>query len=232
MTAILQAIDGFVRDWGQFILFAGFALVTLVAALLVAWVRRMTHACVALLPCFVGIAALYAMLRSPTMLAFQLLIYAGGIMVLLLFAIFLLEKRTGPIFATHHQILPAGLVAGLTVLAIIGAVHQENFDRREFRQPPVEVIHEEGPGWYAYDRLAGSWGEKPSTNVRRTGFYFLTYYLLPFELTSLILVIAMVGAIIMARQEKGWIAAGRMRSKEAADLEKDEVAQSERGAAS
>ena len=207
----MQAIDGFIQDWGQLILFGGFSLVTLAAALLVVWAKRVTHACVALLPCFAGIAALYAMLRSPTMLAFQLLIYAGGIMVLMLFAIFLLERRTGPIFAAHHQIIPAGLVAGLTVLAIIGAVRSEKFSNRELRRPPVEVIYEQdGPGWYAYDGMTSPLGESPSTNVRRTGFYFLTYYLLPFELTSLILVIAMVGAIIMARRDKGWVAAGRM----------------------
>ena len=209
----MQQLTDLIQEYGSLILFAGFALLTLGSAVLVVTARRVTHACISLLPCFIGIAGLYAIMASPVMLAFQLLIYAGGIMVLMLFAIFLLERRAGPIAAANHYVLPAGLIAGLTAITILGALQTESFRDRELRPPPPELSAEPGrdAGWYAYqDPQTQASGEQPSTNVKRTGFYFLTYYLLPFELTSLILVIAMVGAILIARREKGWVAAGRM----------------------
>lgn len=210
---MLQQFAAIIQNYGSLLLFAGFALLTLGAAVIVVTARRVTHACLSLLPCFIGIAGLYAMLASPVMLAFQLLIYAGGIMVLLLFAIFLLERRTGPIMAANHYVLSSGLIAGLTAITILGALRTETFRDRQFRPPPLEVSYDQGSGemWFGYwnpNTLASE--QQPSSNLRRTGFYFLTYYLLPFELTSLILVVAMVGAIIIARREKGWVAAGRI----------------------
>jgi NADH-quinone oxidoreductase subunit J len=163
------------------------------------------------------------MLASPVMLAFQLLIYAGGIMVLLLFAIFLLERRAGPITASNHYVLPAGFTAALLTIVLVGALRLETFRDRSLREPPLEVQVPAGaesqPQWFGYYRVTEPEGgapaqvlpgQQPSSNVARTGFYFLTYYLLPFELTSLILVVAMVGAILLARREKGWVAAGRL----------------------
>ncbi|MBM3474370.1 MAG: hypothetical protein FJX75_13995 [Armatimonadetes bacterium] len=213
---MLQHLSEFIQEYGSLILFAGFALLTLGAAVLVVTARRVTHACLSLLPCFIGIAGLYAVMASPVMLAFQLLIYAGGIMVLMLFAIFLLERRAGPITAANHYVFPAGLIAGLTAIAILGALQTESFRNRELRPPPLEM-RDRATGeesWYDYyDPQTQTAGEQPSTNLRRTGFYFLTYYLLPFELTSVILVVAMVGAIVIVRREKGWVAAGRMPAR-------------------
>ena len=84
-------------------------------------------------------------------------------------------------------------------------------------QPLPEIEGGEGGSeWYAYALEPSEDGQstvaKPmkGANVRRTGLYFLTYYILPFELTSLVLVVAMVGAIIIARREKGWVAAGKI----------------------
>jgi len=185
----------------------------------------------------VGIAGLYATLASPIMLAFQLLIYAGGIMVLLLFAIFLLERRAGPITSASHMVLPAALIAGIMGVVLVGAVCQTKRDfqqeRNKLTAPATEVVRSAGglpDRHYAYyDKETGEPGEQKDSNVRRTGFYFLTYYVLPFELTSLILVIAMVGAIIIARRDKGWVAAGKITGdpepedeEEATDDEADE----------
>jgi NADH-quinone oxidoreductase subunit J len=216
---LLQTTADFIAGpGGEALLFGVLAALTLFSAVAVVVARRVTHACIALLPCFIGISGLYAMLGSPVMLAFQLLIYAGGIMVLLLFAIFLLERRTGPITAASHYVVPALLISGLVAVILLGAIRQADFRWRQFQAPPVELTQsdaaEPSGHWYAWRT-----GEEKSSNLRRTGFYFMTYYLLPFELTSLILVIAMVGAIIMARREKGWVAAGRAAAPAAAPAE-------------
>ena len=219
---MMQSIENFITggQW-ELLVFAGLAVLTLVSALFVVTARRVTHACLSLLPCFVGIAGLYAVLGSAIMLAFQLLIYAGGIMVLMLFAIVLLDRRTGPIVAQHHIVLPGLLISGLIGLILLASIRQTGPDfqspNARLDVPVVEITgHEKGSDWYAYtvelDEETGQPRpyEMKESNVRRTGFYFLTYYVLPFELTSLILVVAMVGAIIMARREKGWVAAGKI----------------------
>jgi NADH-quinone oxidoreductase subunit J len=202
---------------GEFILFAGLATLTVFSALAVVVARRVTHACLALLPCFVGIAGLYALLSAPVMVAMQILIYAGGITVLLLFAIFLLERRAGPIRASNHYVIPAALTAGLVAVIMLTSIQMADFRYRSFRPPAIEVTSGQGrnaqPSWFAYETPSGETRELPSSNLRRTGFYFLTYYLLPFELSSLVLVVAMVGAIIMARREKAWTAAGVERHR-------------------
>jgi NADH-quinone oxidoreductase subunit J len=209
----MQAVASFISGpGGEFIIFAGLAALTVFSALAVVMARRVTHACLALLPCFVGIAGLYALLSAPVMVAMQLLIYAGGITVLLLFAIFLLERRAGPIVASNHYVMPAVLIAALMGVILLAAIRTADFRYRNFRPPPIEITSGQGkdahPSWYAYETPDGQTTELAASNVKRTGFYFLTYYLLPFELSSLVLVIAMVGAIIMARREKGWTAAG------------------------
>ncbi len=210
---LMQSIADFLSGpGGESIVFTGLAVLTVFSALTVAMARRVTHACLALLPCFVGIAGLYALLSAPVMVAMQILIYAGGITVLLLFAIFLLERRTGPLTAAHHYVVPAALTAGLVAVILLASIRMADFRYRNFRPPVIEVITRQGqnasPAWFAYERPNGETGEMPASNLKRTGFYFLTYYLLPFELSSLVLVVAMVGAIILARREKAWTAAG------------------------
>ena len=227
---MIENIANWIADlpW-ELIIFAALGGLTLLSAIVVVSAKRVTYACVALLPCFVGIAGLYATLASPIMLAFQLLIYAGGIMVLLLFAIFLLERRTGPIVSGSHMVLPAGLIAAITGVVLVGAVCQTKRDfqqeRNKLPAPGAEVARNAGDlpdRYYAYyDEETGQEGEQKDSNVRRTGFYFLTYYVLPFELTSLILVVAMVGAIIIARRDKGWVAAGKIPGEPEDEDEED-----------
>jgi NAD(P)H-quinone oxidoreductase subunit 6 len=217
----MHAIANFVSGpAGEFVIFAGLAALTVFSALAVVMARRVTHACLALLPCFVGVAGLYGLLNAPVMVAMQLLIYAGGITVLLLFAIFLLERRAGPIVASNHYVVPAVLTAGLMGIVVLAAIQTADFRARSFLPPAPELKGADGreaaSPWYGYTEQTEAGpriGEASSSNLQRTGFYFLTYYLLPFELSSLVLVVSMVGAILMARRQKAWVAAGVTREE-------------------
>jgi NADH-quinone oxidoreductase subunit J len=123
-----------------------------------------------------GIAALYLMLGAEFLAAAQVIVYAGAIMVLFVFAIMVLipgKEETGPDPRRRYRILavPVGL-ALLAELSVIAA-------RRT-------VIPARGPG------VAGG--------VESIGRLLFTDYLLPFELTSLLLLAAMVGVLLLARR--------------------------------
>jgi len=185
--------------------FGVLALLTLGSAVLVVTLRRVTHAALALLPCFIGIAGLYGYLQAGFMLAMQILIYAGGILVLVLFAIFLLERRIeGPLVAASRHV-PAGLAAaGLLAVLLVMLLQGESWQTRRLPPPPPELGMAGGPGPAGFASSWFGYAEDPQVqkqaNTQRTGFYFLTYHLLPFELTSVVLLVAMVGAILLARK--------------------------------
>jgi len=160
----------------QLAIFYVLAAFTVWAAGVVVLGRNIVRSAVALIFTFCGMAALYVLLEAPFLAAVQVLIYVGGITILLLFAIML----TGRIAARHARVVndqvvlsavaAMGLLAGLIYAALRGI--------------PLLV----GP-----PRL-------PET-APFLGRALLTTYALPFEAVSILLLAAMVGAIILARKE-------------------------------
>lgn len=167
------------------ILFYVFALMTLGSGAVVVFSRNIVHAAFALLFTFFGVAALYVFLMADFLAVTQLLIYVGGILVLLLFGVMLTTKvfdvqiRTG----TFH-ILPATIIVSL-IAAILVALFL-------------------GTEW----KLSESRAEMSST-APMLGEKFLTTYVLPFEIASVVLVVAMIGAAMIARRERKNRAAAR-----------------------
>src|SRR4051812_37754560 len=158
---------------GTLIFYALAALVLLCGAM-VAFSRNMLHAAFALLGTLAGVAGLYMFLGADFLGLAQLLIYVGGILVLLLFAV-LLTTRIGDVGANNRSLgLPAALpvaaavVVGLVLVAV--------------RTP-----------WVLTTPVA-----TPTT--ARLGDAFLREYLLPFELVSVVLLAALVGAMVLARR--------------------------------
>ena len=154
-----------------FYLLAGLVLVSAGG---VALSRNILHSAFALLGTLGGVAGLYLFLGADFVGVVQILIYVGGILVLLLFAV-LLTNRICDVKITNASV---GLIAGLGAAAIVLA-------------PLVKVAI--GFPWKVTEALAG-----PTT--RRLGDAFLGEYLLLFELASVILLMALVGAMVIARR--------------------------------
>jgi NADH-quinone oxidoreductase subunit J len=146
---------------------------TLLSALMVAFVRDLIHAVLFLILTFVGVAGLYITLSADFVAVVQILIYAGAISVLMLFAI-LLTPRSARDNATVSYRAPVSLVAGM-----IGAVIV-------FVALKTEWSTVEGDGRF-------------SQTAAEIGKALLDPYVLPFEVASVLLVVAMVGAIILVR---------------------------------
>lgn len=128
----------------------------------------------ALLFTFFGVAGLYVFLSADFLAATQLLIYVGGILILILFAV-MLTQRIGLInISNQSQSVFVGSLASLVLLFLLLAVI--------LRTPwPVKEVGEEVPTTAGIGRL------------------LLTDFLLPFEIVSILLVAALVGAIILAK---------------------------------
>jgi NADH-quinone oxidoreductase subunit J len=158
------------------IAFYGFAAMTVFSALAVALTRRVVHAAFALLFTFFGVAGLYAFLSADFLAAAQVLIYVGGILVLLVFGVMLTHRVTQmELKSSSIQVVPAGLVA----LALLGLL--------------AFVIY--GTPWNASAvRPSG-----PTTEA--IGRSLLTDYALPFEVSSILLLAALMGAALLARRE-------------------------------
>ena len=157
-------------------LFYVFALFTVVSAAGVAFSRNIVYSAFSLMGAFFGVAAMYVFLAADFVAAAQLLIYIGGILVLILFAV-MLTHRIENVEVSNRSVgrLPALIVVG-GVGGILGyAVHTTTW--------PV----------------ASSLPDAPSTYAIGNGF--LGPYVLPFELASFVLLAVLVGAIVVSRKE-------------------------------
>ena len=165
-------------EYVGFLIMAG---VTLLGGLGTVASRRVFPACLWLLLCLLGVAGLYGLLAGHMLVGVQILIYAGAITVLILFAVMLMQKETGRIIMAENQHLIGGVVAAgfIAVLIMVGAL-TTRFPQLSEADTPHEFSGQ---------------------NVQLIGHLLMTKYLLPFEVISLILLASLVGAMVLARRE-------------------------------
>lgn len=152
------------------------ALVTLASAAVVAFSRNIIYSAFSLLGTFAGAAGIYVFLGADFVAAVQLLIYVGGILVLILFAVMLTHRITD-VEITNRA---AGRIPALVIVAVLLALL-------------VQTIRE--TPWAKAKEIAFA------PTAARIGDLFLQDYLLPFELASLVLLAALIGAVVLARKE-------------------------------
>ena len=138
------------------------------------------HSVLFLVANFLFVAALYVLLRAEFLAVIQVLVYAGGIVVLYLFVVMLVNLKRPP---EQHQdsrrLGRLGLVLSGLVLAQLAAIATYNVG-----------------GASPAPTAASAAG-----NVERVGMLLYTDYLIPFEVASILLLVAMVGAIVLAKRE-------------------------------
>jgi len=161
-------------DAGSIIAFWLLAALTVGSALGVVAVRDLIRALVLLITSFLGVAGLYITLSADFVAVAQVLIYAGAISILLIFAIMLTPLASRDNAETFLQ-APALLLAGLVAFTV-GFISLET----------DWSIAERG----GFDETASAIGEA-----------LLSKYVLPFEMASVLLLVAMLGAIVLVRPE-------------------------------
>jgi NADH-quinone oxidoreductase subunit J len=168
---------------GEAIAFYGLSALILGFAMLVVTTRNTVHAVLFLVLNFLAVAGLYVLLTAQFLAAIQILVYAGGIVVLYLFVVMLVNLKRPPEDHSAPQRRGwAGFAVSGVVLAQLAVILLWGY------KPST------GPSDMQYSDLAVN-------NVEAIGLLLYTDYLIPFELASMLLLVAMVGAIILAKRE-------------------------------
>ena len=159
-----------------FILFAGLAIGS---ALAVVAQRNPLYSAISLVGVFISLACLYVMLAAPFIAAVQVVVYAGAIMVLVVFVIMLLNVEEEERKRTRLRFLvPAAVVLSAVLIAEVAFIL---VSVQEFRVSPTATTSNVGL-------------------TQSIGTQLFTRYLLPFEITSILLLMAIVGAMTLARR--------------------------------
>jgi NADH-quinone oxidoreductase subunit J len=165
----------------QQIFFGYFATMMTVISLLVVSRKNPVHSVLWMLVLFVHMAGLYLFLNAEFLAAVQIIVYAGAIMVLFLFVIMLLNlKKEEKDFRLQGQ-WPVSVVTGVLFLVVLILILGKITVLPELGEYSIEAIQAEG-------------------SMMTIGKVLYTKYLLPFEIASLLLLVAIVGAVVLAKK--------------------------------
>jgi NADH:ubiquinone oxidoreductase subunit 6 (subunit J) len=161
------------------VFFYFFGALALLAAVMVVVAKRIFHSALWLALCLLCVAGLFGLMGADFLAAVQVLIYAGAVVSLLLFAVMLTQRWVGGQAQQHltkHGVLP--MVGSIVMLAVL--VH---LSRAGFPSIRSDTLPDLGP------------------TTAAVGEQLLTTYLVPFEVASVLLVMAMIAAIVLARRD-------------------------------
>jgi NADH-quinone oxidoreductase subunit J len=154
-------------------------------AVLVVSTKDTVHSVLFLVLDFLFVSALYVMLGAQFLAAIQILVYAGGIVVLYLFVVMLVNlKRPPEAHSDPHRKTRWGFALAVAVLVELVVVTTQVYVRPA--HPLAAAAADTG-------HLVG--------NTERVGWLLYTSYLIPFEIASMLLLVAMIGAIVLAKRE-------------------------------
>ena len=176
---------GFLTANGTGLLFYLFAGIALVAAVVVITRRNPMYAAIALLVSFLSIAALFLLRHAEFLSVVQVFVYGGGIMVLFLFVIMLVNLHTLQEERMFGVYSPLAVVLAVLLVALLGYVAlSAPFGTAD--ASPAMFVDVEG---------------EALGNSQAVAWKLFREYLLPFEIASVFLLVAMIGAVVLARRD-------------------------------
>ena len=165
----------------ELILFYIFAAIAVFSAVAVVSVRNPVHSAVYLIITLIQVAAIFVLLRAPFLAAVQVFIYVGAVMVLFLFAVMVLNIGRERVKEHIHAQGPFAIAAAAAFFILMGYM----------------VFKDRAPE--SAERLSD---EVLARNTEVIGKLLYTKYIFPFEVVSLLLLIALVGAIVLVMHDK------------------------------
>ena len=160
------------------------SLVAIVSAILVVTCRNPINSALSLIMTFFCLATYYVMLDAPFMAAVQVMVYAGAIMVLIVFTIMLLNIRVNASKSQSHKVVLGMIIGFFTLLNTAVIV---------FKSRVAPPSGSSSVNYGDYIKLNG--------HTELIGREMFTTFLLPFEITSILLLVAIVGAVILAKKK-------------------------------
>jgi len=160
----------------SYLLFAGICLITVLSAVWVVISPNLIHSAVSLLFTLFGVAALYVFLYADFIAAIQIIIYVGGILVLIIFGVMLTNNIDDPNLSNKSQNQLLGALFSFVLCVML-----------------VQTVF--NTDWYHGELFI-----REST-VNDIGMLLLSTYLLPFEIISILLLAALIGAAMLSRKK-------------------------------
>ena len=159
------------------IIFYLFAAITLVSGFMVVTSRNIVYAAFSLLFTFFGVTGIYVLLGADFIAVVQLLVYVGGILILLLFGVMLTNRITDvEIRSGTLHVIPATIGVGLLLGALFSLMVLTDWESKPF--------------------------DYPETTLYTLGEVLISEYILIFELLGILLLIALIGAASIARKDE------------------------------
>jgi NADH-quinone oxidoreductase subunit J len=198
MMLLAQAAEAGAGNTPEVVLFWVFAVLALGTGIAVITMRNIVHGALMLVVNFLSIAGLYLTLESSFLSIIQVLVYAGAIMVLFLFVIMLLGVANDDLLVSEPRtrvlaVLGGALLAGSLLFAFVGPY-----------TTAASVCGPDAPaaavGQADCVGLAEAYGEDDPSGVAFLGRSMFTRYTYAFELSALLLTVATIGAVILARR--------------------------------
>ena len=163
-------------------LFYLFALILLISAVRVITVRNPVHAALFLVLAFFTSAALWLLIEAEFLAIVLVLVYVGAVMVLFLFVIMMLDINVAPLREGFIRYLPVGVAVALMIVIVMGLVVGSSY----FRAAPYNLIP------HAADY----------SNTQELGSVLYTFYVYPFEISAVILLVAIIAAISLTMRRR------------------------------
>jgi NADH-quinone oxidoreductase subunit J len=160
------------------ILFDFFATLAVISAVLMVTRRNVVHSAVYLIGALIATAGIFLQLQAEFLFVVQVILYVGGIMVLFVFVIMLVNLDVTLRLAQFNR---QGFVAGVLAVVLVAQVLASFLiGQGTLRIPQASAL--------------------PPKNTEAVGEALFSHYILPFEIASILLLVAMIGAVMMAKR--------------------------------
>jgi len=183
-----------------------FALAAIFAGLLTVMARNAVHSALFLISSLVSVAALFVLAGAEFIAGVQILVYVGGVMVLFLFVIMLVnvgaeEKGREQIFNNQRQVTASLIFCFLLVAGVLYAVNEGYRGMQKLHPTPEAAVG--GPTAQEQTGPPNATGTSGITDdTERVGSSLYRYASLPFEIASVLLLVAIIGSVMLARTLK------------------------------
>ncbi len=189
-----------------------FAIGAILAGLLTVMARNAVHSALFLISSLVSTAALFILLGAEFVAGVQILVYVGGVMVLFLFVIMLVnvgaeERGTAAIFNKPPQVAAALFFSVLLVMGLLFAINRGYLGLQKRDSAKLEQSAETRQAQQQNLQAGATGVSQISDDTGRVGTNLYTYAALPFEIASVLLLVAIIGSVMLARTLKQEVAA-------------------------
>jgi NADH:ubiquinone oxidoreductase subunit 6 (subunit J) len=157
------------------VIFYAFEVTAALSAILILFTRNVFYGTLLLITCLLSIAGLFILLNAEFLAVAQILIYAGGVLVLIIFGVMLTSKFAGKsLMVTNKHWLP-GIFAGIFFFGLLTKLYGDTSFQVDSSVPP----------------------ESTHTAINQIGILLMSDYVLPFEVAGIVLLVALIGSAVV-----------------------------------